>query len=70
MSLLISCISEDKGVISWSGTVKDEKLIEIIQLCKRLSVKMVSLHGANVRFVGYRAVFGSEIEGGRLDLSI
>ncbi len=25
MSLLIFCISEDKGVISWSGTVKDEK---------------------------------------------
>ncbi len=52
MSLLIFCISEDKGVISWSGTVKDEKLLRKFELGKSLNVKTVDLPGTNVRFVG------------------
>ena len=33
---------------------------------KSLSTKTVALHGANVRFVGCRAKFGLEIEGGEV----
>ncbi len=45
MSLLIFCISEDKGVISWSGTVKDEILEYCINSKKMPKIYMPGTSG-------------------------
>ena len=42
------------------------KLQRKFGLGKILSTKTVALHRANVRFVGYRAKFGLELEGGEV----
>ncbi len=47
-------------------TLVNTKLQRKRHICKGLSVKTVALHGANMRFVGCRAVRGSEIEGGEV----
>ena len=50
-----------KGIIT-----QFTKLQRKIGFGKSLSTKIVALHRANVIFVGSRAVFGSEVEGGEV----